>query len=208
MARVMISTPTYGGKVWDEQADSVANNAANLAAFGHSVTVRSLRGYGCGPARTRIADMAVEGGYDYVLMVDDDVVMPQDALQNLLEHETGVCLGFYARQGKSDGTTCLSKLGRHNFDDPFSASELRGLREAGTYTVEVKGGGMGCALIRTDVFGRIEYPYFKWVDYDDRHGTLSEDLYFCVQCSRANIPIYADTRVACGHFFRHKQEVF
>lgn len=205
--RILVMTPTYGGKVWDEQADSIANNMVQASLAGHTVEKGSLRGYGCGPARTRIADKAIKGCYDYILMVDDDVVLPDGAILNLMEHEVEVCLGFYAHQGKTDGTTCLCKQGSNNYDLQYTAEELRKLRDGGEHLIHVKGGGMGCALIDTQVFEHIDYPYFRWVDYSDRHGTLSEDLYFCEQCNRANIPIHADTRVACGHFFRHKQEV-
>lgn len=205
--KILVDTPTAGGLVWDESADSIAANIAEAVKAGHEVDKKSLRGYQIGPQRTRIADAAVKGGYDYVLMVDSDVVLPDGALMMLLEHEADVCLGFYAHQGSTNGKTCLCKTGSANYDRQYMAAELRELREAGNYTIQVKGGGMGCALIKTDVFGRITYPYFKWVDYGDRHGTLSEDLYFCEQCSRAGIAIYADTRVACGHYFRYKQGV-
>ena len=205
--RVLVMTPTYSGMVWDEAADSIANNMVQAAMAGHHVEKGSVRGYGCGPARTRIADKAVKSCFDYVFMVDDDVVLPDGALVNMLEHEVAVCLGFYAHQGKFDGTTCLCKPGSNNYDLQMTAEELRELRESGKHLVQVKGGGMGCALIDTAVFDAIDYPYYRWVDYGDRHGTLSEDLYFCEQCNRANIPIHADTRIACGHFFRHRQEV-
>lgn len=207
MAKVMIAVPTYGGMVWDETASSIATNAIRATKEGHNVEVTTIRGYGCGPARTRIADRAIAGGFDYVLMVDSDVVLPDGAIVDLLEHETDVCLGFYSHQGIGGEETCLFKPVGHDFTSRFTASELRALRESGSYTFEVKGGGMGCAMISTSVFKRLTYPYFKWVDYSDGHGTLSEDLYFCEECAQSGIAIYADARVACGHFLRRKQEV-
>lgn len=205
--KLLVDVPTFDGKMWADTAESIDANIIRAVSAGHDVDRKSMKGYGCGPARTRMAEQAIKGGYDYIMMVDDDVVLPPDALENLLEHEVDVCLGFYAHQGCFDGKTCLCKPGRRNYDLQYYASELREMRESGIYTLEVKGGGMGCALIRTSVFDRIAYPYFKWVDYDDRHGTLSEDLYFCEECAKAGITIYADTRVACGHHFRHVQDV-
>ena len=65
---------------------------------------------------------------------------------------------------------------------------------------------MGCALIRTDVFRKIEYPWYDWVNYGDKNrGMLSEDLYFCVLCRNSGVPIHADVRVGCGHLLRHVQ---
>lgn len=65
---------------------------------------------------------------------------------------------------------------------------------------------MGCALIRTDVFRKTEYPWYDWVNYADQNqGMLSEDLYFCEKCKQAGIPVYTDARAGCGHVLRHIQ---
>ena len=64
---------------------------------------------------------------------------------------------------------------------------------------------MGCALIRVELLKGMEYPWYDWVNYADRHGMLSEDLYFCEQCKKADIPVYTDVRVGCGHLMRHLQ---
>ena len=77
---------------------------------------------------------------------------------------------------------------------------------AGEKKIEVHGGGSGCALIKTDVYKRLEYPWYDWVNYgDNNRGMLSEDLYFCALCHVHKIPIYADVRVGCGHLLRHVQ---
>lgn len=42
-----------------------------------------VRGYDCATARNRIAQNAMIDNFDYVLMVDNDVVLKEDALVNL-----------------------------------------------------------------------------------------------------------------------------
>ena len=141
-------------------------------------------------------------------MVDNDVVLPSDALVHLLEDPKEVCLGYYAHRPANniyDGKTCCCKLGEFNFTQQYSAKEIEALRAKGQNKIQIHGGGMGCALIRTDVFNKLKYPWYDWVNYADQHGVLSEDLYFCVQCGKAGIPIYMDTRVGCGHMMRHLQ---
>ena len=172
---------------------------------GNSVSMRCVSGYDCARARTMIVEEALKAHADYVLMVDSDVVPPRDALVNLMEHDVEVCLGYYAHQGRLDGTTCLCKPFRPNYDRQFDASELIGLRDAGKYLVRVKGGGLGCALIDMSVFDRIAFPWFEFVTYADGHGVLSEDLYFCEACGRAGIEIYGDARVSCGHVLRYRK---
>ena len=148
-------------------------------------------------------------------MVDNDVVLPKDALANLLDDSKEVCLGFYAHRDTGNvyrGRTCVCKLltdsgsrwKNYPLESEYTAKELSELKAKGEYKVRIHGGGMGCALIRTDVFRKIEYPWYDWVNYKHR-GMLSEDLYFCEQCKANSILVYTDTRVNCGHMLRHVQ---
>lgn len=183
----------------------------------HELAFDFVRGYDCATARNRIAQNALERGADYVLMVDNDVVLRKNALIMLLDDPKDVCLGYYAHRDDDNiyrGRTCVCKLympdGTQYFNYPleseYSAEELKHLKEAGDYKIRIHGGGMGCALIKTDVFGKIGYPWYDWVNYGDANrGMLSEDLYFCECCHAADIPVYTDTRVSCGHLLRHVQ---
>ena len=145
---------------------------------------------------------------DYVLMVDNDVILQGDTLRNLLEQPVDVCLGFYAHRWGNvyNGRTNVCRLGEYNYTDMYSVEELRQLRESGVYREQIHGGGLGCALIKTDVFNRIAFPYFKWTHYQDGN-VLGEDLNFCERCKEQNIPIYVDTRVGCQHLFRNYKGV-
>ncbi len=164
-----------------------------------------VRGYDCATARNNIAQMTLDKTADYVLMVDNDVVLPSDALTDLLEDAREVCLGYYPHRNDLnvyDGKTNLCRYGEENYTQQIPALELKEMAGKGLFKIQIHGGGLGCALIRADLFERTVYPWFDWVNYKDG-GILSEDLYFCEQCARAGIPIYADTRVGCGHLLRH-----
>lgn len=181
----------------------------------HEVYFDFVRGYDCAAARNNIASLALEKGVDYVLMIDNDVTLPRDGLLNLLSHNEDVVLGYYAHRDSDNiyrGRTCLCKIlapdGTEYFNYPtesqYSADELHNMASNGINLIKVHGGGMGCALIKTEVFTRLEYPWYSWINYQDR-GVLSEDLYFCEQCKANGIPVCADTRVSCGHMLRHLQ---
>ena len=91
-------------------------------------------------------------------------------------------------------------------ESEYTADEVHEMAESGYTKIEIHGGGMGCALIKTDVFMKVTYPWYDWVNYGDANrGMLSEDLYFCELCRNSHIPIYADVRVGCGHLLRHVQ---
>lgn len=212
MARVLIAVPTFEN-IYPDTFKSIYD----LDVSGHDVEFEFVRGYDCATARNRIAQIGIDKNTDYVLMVDNDVVLPKDALQNLFEENKEVVLGYYAHRDADNvyrGRTCVCKLydnnGRPHFNYPleseYTGEELARLREEGTIKVQIHGGGMGCAFIKTDVFKRIKYPWYDWVNYPDRHrGMLSEDLYFCEKLKHAHIPIYTDTRVNCGHLLRQIQ---
>lgn len=210
--KILIAVPTYEN-IYPDTFKSIYD----LDKCGHEVLFEFVRGYDVATARNRIAQKAMDLGTDYVLMVDNDVTLPKDALANLLEDPKPVCLGFYAHRDKDGvyrGKTCICKLtdenGKAYFNYPleseYSAQELKEMAKAGQKKILVHGGGMGCALIKTDVFRVLWYPWYDWINYaDEARNMLSEDLYFCENCRRFNIPIYADTRAGCGHMLRRNQ---
>jgi len=207
--RILIAIPTFESitpdtfkAVWD------------LDKGGHECDFEFVRGYDCATARNGIVQMTLDGGYDSVLMVDNDVTPPSDALVNLASHGVGCVSGFYLHRN-ADNTpsdrTCvcrlLDKSGHAYFNYPleseYTKDELAGMRERGEHLVEIHGGGMGCILVSRETLERLDYPWFDWVNYRDSHrGMLSEDLYFCEELRKKGIPRHVDTRVACGHLFR------
>ena len=150
-------------------------------------------------------------------MVDNDVVIPFDLLVNMLDEPVDVCLGFYAHRDSDNiyrGRTSVCRLYdpygelyfNYPLDSEYTAKELEELRAGGKKKIQIHGGGMGCAFIKTDVFRRLDYPWYDWVNYDDdNRGMLSEDLYFCEQCKMYGIPVYTDTRTGSGHVLRRVQ---
>ena len=164
-----------------------------------------VRGYDCATARNNIVSLALNLGVDYLLMVDNDVTVPSDALPNMISDDVDVVMGYYAHRDKTNGETDktnVCKRGELNYTMQYTGAELAELRDKGEHLVRIHGGGMGCVLIRTDVFKRITYPYYKWTDYGNGK-MLSEDLYFCEQCKLAHVKMYVDTRVQCGHMLRY-----
>lgn len=212
--KILIAVPTFEN-IYPDTFKSIYD----LETSGLDVSFEYVRGYDCATARNRIAQMALDKKTDYVLMVDNDVVLPKDALISLLENPVDVCLGYYAHRDSDNryrGRSCVCKLydenGNKHFNYPleseYTADELKELKDNGQFRVQIHGGGMGCAFIKTDVFNRIKYPWYDWVNYANEHrGMLSEDLYFCEGCRKNSIPIYTDTRVNCGHILRHIQYV-
>ena len=210
--KILIAVPTF-----ENITPDTFRSIYNLERGGHECIFEFVRGYDCATARNRIAQMSLDKGVDYVLMVDNDVTLPKDVLLKMLEDAKEVCLGYYAHRNADNVYTgrvsaCKLKDERgdlyYNYplESEYTAEEMKQLIESGEYKVQIHGGGMGCALIKTDVFRRLKYPWYDWVNYADAHrGMLSEDLYFCEHCKNNGIPIYTDTRAGCGHLLRRVQ---
>lgn len=210
--RILVAVPTYE-TIYPDTFKSIYG----LDSAGNDLYFDFIRGYDVATARNKIVQRAMDEGTDYLLMVDNDVVLPEDVLVNMTEDIKDVCLGYYAHRGDDNiyrGRTSVCKLykedGNKYFNYPleseYTAKELAKERENGVHKIRIHGGGMGCAFINVDVFRALKYPWFDWVNYaDDHRGTLSEDLYFCEQCRFHDIKIYTDTRAACGHMLRRLQ---
>ena len=194
----MVCMPTFDSVIKSKTAESLGNALERLHEgrfYDDVVTHRYPRGYDIARARNFMVRWALEDNADYLLMVDSDMVIPQDAIYNLLEDDVDVALGYYARGTSDDGETAFTKMGG---SAPYNVRDFKAMRESGQHLVQVNRAGMGFALIETSVFGRIQKPWFYYEDHADGSG-LSEDYWFCRQCQNAGIRVYVDTRVGCGH---------
>lgn len=139
---------------------------------------------------------ALARGYDKVLLVEHDVVVPPSVLQRLDRHDLPVVLGTYRMPpdhhivaGRFDGSAVpyRQQPGMHYGTTMLTEKDIaaRGL-------VRVDVGGVGCALIRRDVLKRV-----GWRAYADT--THHCDVYFAVDCMRLGIPIHLDAGVRPIH---------
>lgn len=212
--KILIAVPTFE-TIYPDTYKAIWD----MDKCGHEVIFDFIRGYDCATARNNAVIRAQLNNADILIMVDNDVTIHKNALRYYLDDPKEVLIGSYAHRDTDNiyrGRTCLCKLrdekGTPYFNYPleseYTAEELINFEKEGEIRVQIHGGGMGCAFIRTDIFNRINYPWYDWVNYaDDNRGMLSEDLYFCEQCKSIGVPIYTDPRIRCGHLLRRIQEV-
>lgn len=186
---VLICVPTFES-IDPETFKSIYNqNTEHKLAFDY------VRGYDCANARNKIALKAKD--YDYILMVDSDIILPSDAVELLTQDSPDFVTGLYPCK-RSEREAELFKFSEIDFKDRYSFEELGQIK---TDRLEVKGCGMGCALIKSELFFKLPAPWFQYVQYDN-FDVLSEDLFFCELMRLNGVDILADLRVRCGHIIK------
>lgn len=191
--KILIAVPTF-----ENIQPEVFKAIYDLRPAGHDLSFDFVKGYDVAVARNRIGDMAQEGGYDYVLMVDSDTIIPPDTLELMLDTPVDVCLGVCPRKNTKEAKTAIIPMTSPDWQQSYFYRDLP------DHKVQVKGGGFACALVRSYVFTQIGKPYFQYVT-NANGSTFSEDYYFCRQAAMYGIEIWMDPRVKCGHLARYYQ---
>ena len=132
---------------------------------------------------------ALEGGYDYLLSVDTDLVLEEHTLQQLLEDDKDCVAGMFWTNGWSN---CWMY-------DQVSENNLPEWKTPGLYPV----GGTGALfLIKRKVLE-------AGVDYTPipnlRKAVFGEDRHFCIRAVCNGFELWADNRCQPVHLYRNKQ---
>ena len=186
--KILIAVPTF-----EHIQNEVFQAIYDLDKCGHQCDLKMITGHDCARARNIIADWSVAGGYDYVLMIDSDTIVPKNALKNLLDPQADIVMGCCPKKNTKKKEYPLCRVQSPELKPCLTADDLQGTERIG-----IQVGGFACALVKTEVFTYMNYPYFKYMEYENR-SILSEDYYFCLEAIGRGYEIWADPRVKCGH---------
>ena len=170
----------------------------NLDWDGHVIEYAHSDGagvYGVAQARNRLVTKAIEGGYDKLLMIDSDMIVPEDTIKLLLDPEEPIVIG--CARYKND--SLRSPIFRTTTDDEGETSWKWDDIPGGRFSFY--SGGVACAMIDMGVFESIPRPWFVWEEREDG-SYVGEDIGFFEKVRRAGINYVADGRVRCGHIGR------
>jgi len=193
--KILIAVPTFENIAPETFKSIYGIQSEHILAFDY------CKGYDCAIARNRIAKEAIEGRFDYVLMVDSDIIVPSNVVDCLIEGPPAVCVGLYPRKNSTDQQTELFDFTEKDFTKRWTypqLDEIMAAKHGVENRIYIKGSGLGCALINVDVFKEMPFPWFKYVTYDNG-DVLSEDLYFSHELGKHGFLMEADLRVRCGH---------
>lgn len=162
-------------------------------------------GPGIGVARNKIAERFLTSTFDWLWMVDTDMVFSEATLPRLLEAADpelrpvigAMCCVISDSQVK----TTIYEASRDDEGD-FA---FRHLTEWPDNTVlRVDATGAGCLLVHRSVFKRIseanpEADHVWFAEMVIGPHQIGEDLSFCMRCAMAEIPVFVHTGVEVGH---------
>lgn len=137
--------------------------------------------------RERLATEAIGLNADYMLWLDSDMVFPATTAVRLMAHNESVVAGNYIRRQKPYKGVAYKKIG--DWEKPLSFDVQDEL-------VSVAGVGMGCLLIKTDIFKELSKPWFDFQWTPSSNDFLGEDMYLCQKITAAGYSIKIDTMIS------------
>jgi len=157
---------------------------------GFTADIEEPIGHKVADAQNIIIQRAIDEGFNYVFFVEDDNLIPRNALVTLMKHKTDVVGGLYYRKYLP-----LETAGMHYDTDGTPASIEYEMGDVIHDTLVLPS---GCTLIKTDVFKSMEAPYYKEIHVKDRVQVTS-DTYICERFREQGIDVITDTNVQCLH---------
>ena len=165
-----------------------------MAPFGWDFQEYYVDGETVDDARNKAAQFCVDNNHDALFFLDYDVVIPPQALHILAQHfnnypDVDVFSGVYCCKSKYPTPLIWKKQGSGVFWDWTPGDVL---------IDGVTCCGMGCTLIRTALFAKVEKPWFKTIRESNgvEETAKTEDAYFL---EKAAAKILIDTSILCGH---------
>jgi hypothetical protein len=134
-------------------------------------------------------DLALLGGYDALLTIESDMIVPPLTLERLTRLDADVAYGLYvSRHGKHQW---LAYLTLYETSGTSLSADRINAQAAWGQAIEVAGVGLGCTLIWRHVLEAIP---FRWEE-----GGVANDWYFSLDLQARGYKQMTDCGVVCGH---------
>lgn len=172
-------------------------------------TLISVEGKDIDTARNDIVRTAIEQNCRYLFFLDDDVLIPRQAIMglgNILDQsddDTMVATGIYCTKTYIPAPVIY----RNDTSGAFWDWQLN-------QVFDIDSCGAGCMMVNMKLFQHLEEPYFKTSqEYKEINGEqilhiVSEDIYFCRKVREAGFKIKAHGSIVCPHYDDTQKKFF
>jgi len=137
--------------------------------------------------RERLATEAVKLGCEYMLWLDSDMVFPATTAVRLLAHNEPLVAANYVRRQFPIKGVAYPKIGQ--WEEPLTFDVKDQL-------VPVEGVGMGCFLMKTEIFTKIPKPWFDFGWTPKSNDWLGEDMILCQKMANLGYTVKIDTTLS------------
>jgi hypothetical protein len=175
-----------------DQVDAgFAYDLARMSAFfgaheapkgGSLVTLTSMGTLIC-DQRENLAREALGAGADHILWLDSDMRFPKDIYRQLADRKKDIVGCNYATRRMPCHPTAFKNF--KTLEHVYTHEDSTGLEEVASM-------GMGCMLVKADVYKKLPMPWHL-IGYSARNATYSgEDIYFCRIAREAGYTVWLD----------------
>ena len=224
LPKVLVAAPTYSGKhyifpKWYENITHLSyknydwlvidnskreSYSVGLRRQGYKKIVHIKRGKHARQALANSAEYirqyALKYGYDYVMMIETDLLPPKDIIERLMAHDKKIVGAAYeiGLHGSKEAPRRMCIYDYGNDSDKYERLiRLMSVKEGYEFidgTLKACAGmGIGCTLMRRDLLE--EYPF----KYTDKHF-LQSDVILYLDLAQNHVPVYVDTGIIVPHF--------
>lgn len=194
---VLAFTPTYGDALRSETVESVAGQewggTLHHEISRHNPHTAADRWRNVQAQFERGRQMALDGDYDALWLVEHDMQVPPDAIAKMAATDAQVVYGVYLFRHRSYTLSAFRYEGDRNVGMSLMQypAELAAAMAAGQW--QVSGVGFGCTLIRRETLQRVEFR-------GGIEGNRYPDTPFAQDCVRLGIRQIARFDVPCLHY--------
>jgi hypothetical protein len=137
--------------------------------------------------RNNLIKKAKEVKSDYVLWIDSDMMFSSTTALRLLEHNKDIVACNYMRRSKPLKTVAYTDLNDWDSWVPMvPQNEL----------IKVQGVGMGCMLMKLDMFDKLEKPYFEFQYKENTEDYFGEDFILLDKLRKLGYEVFIDTQLS------------
>lgn len=144
-------------------------------------------------ARNQIVEAFLASDATHLWMIDDDTIVPHDAIWKLLGVEQDIVTGVtpIIREGSITSNVWMTD----ESEAPLTLGEIEKHKEP----FKVRGVGASCLLLSRNFVERLTKPYFAEIWEAETGRFITEDIFLCNTAIEMGYEIYAHPDVLCKH---------
>lgn len=173
-----------------------AQFSMSLARMPRLNLINEASGPNVSNARNRVVSRFLESDDDWLLMLDTDMIFPEDSAERLLSHEQPIVSGLYYQPGNPPFPCMYQNIGVGYY---ASINEW-----PDGALVKADSVGAGFLMVHRDVFTHISYvipnrsaQWFQEIQMGMK--LVGEDFAFCARAAECSYQVTVDTSLRAGH---------